>query len=222
MVTISSQCATTAQEQPLHDEIAWDDLYRSLSHYMRKHMYGAGIQSWHGQEADLVEDIVQEAISRTFIYLQKVQHGESSSIVNVFHFSRTIAYHYYQDLRRRERRLIRPSYEKTFELEIDTIEMLLEELTNEETVIRAVQIIIAFPPKQQKALLIDLANRSEPGETSILELALLRAGIHLSDYRGALPTDPTGRSRHAASLSIAYQRLKRGYRSVSNDHTCKN
>ncbi|WP_151755320.1 hypothetical protein [Dictyobacter vulcani] len=80
------------------------------------------------------------------------------------------------------------------------------------------RLIVDFPIKQRTALLIDLANHADlSGETSQLLSAFQAVGIDLRAYRCTLSRDPLERSRHAASLSMAYKRLRQTFQYHEQD-----
>lgn len=237
MATLTLDCTLAAQEclDDPHEsaktvEPSWEDLYRLLTVYIRSHIYNSGIVSWYGQEQDLVEDIVQEAICRTHAYLQKVQLAQAPAIFSMYHFSKAIAFRYFQDLRRKDRRLIHPAQIPSYEEKtIDTIEVLLEEMSLEAILNHAACIIADLPKKQRQAVLRDLANRlaNAPGDESnqkeqdedyleLIERAFLGVDIQLADYQLSLPLDRMERSRHASSLSIAYHKLYQLYHASSD------
>ena len=48
----------------LSSDALWINLYSFLRLYVRRLVYTSGIATWRGQEDDIVDDIVQEAIVR--------------------------------------------------------------------------------------------------------------------------------------------------------------
>ncbi len=209
-------------------EPSWEELYRLLTNFMRKYISSSGIASWCGQEQDLVEDIVQESICRVYDYFRKIERAEAPVVLSIYHFSKAVAYRYYQDRRRKDKRLVR-SHDEVFcdNRSVDTIESLHEEMSREAALNKAAHIIVAFPPKQRQAVLRDLANRSadtpegdeaaqwdreeQEEELEALERAFMAVNIRLADYQCALPLDRKERSRHASSLSIGYRKLHQEY-----------
>src|SRR5947209_16378419 len=73
----------------------WHDLYPFLLQYVR------GLLPWCGQKDELVADIVQDTLLRVLLYLQKVERGEADTIRSMRHFSRRVALHLWQDMRRK-------------------------------------------------------------------------------------------------------------------------
>ncbi len=135
-------------------------------------------------------------------------------------FGRTVAHNHFRDLRRRELRLLRPmsqdGNETLFALaqdeDVDPADVALDRLMRISLLVILARIIVDFPTKQRTALLIDLANHADLNEEhSHLQAAFLEVGINLQDYRRPLSSDPLERSRHAASLSMAYRRLKQTF-----------
>jgi len=173
------------------------------------------MSSWRGQEEDLVDDIVQEAVFRTLKYAQRAERGEISAIASLERFSLRIAHNYLEDLRRRDWRLshfftddhssrlpvIMPS-------RFDVLEDVTDYLFLESIIVMLPAEIVKLPAKQQRALLIDLANRMHFGTyPTPLQEAFLKVGVQLQDYRQALPEDPVELSRHRSLVSIAYKRV---------------
>lgn len=68
--------------------------------------------------------------------------------------------------------------------------------------------IIQFPPKQQQALLIHIAQEeSRVGQSSLLQKAFLKEGIHLQYYRQVVLWNRKERSRQASLLNHARKRI---------------
>ncbi|HTI14089.1 MAG TPA: hypothetical protein VL461_05875 [Dictyobacter sp.] len=211
---------TQTSKKRTENEYVWSELYCALRPYILGWVYSSGVSSWHGQENDVADDILQEAIIRTLKYTRLAENGDVLPIHSVTCFGRTVAHNHFRDLRRRELRLLRPmSPDGDVSLlfcegeEVDPSEVALERLMLTSLLMGVARIIAEFPLKQRTALLIDLANHANPDdEQRHLESAFAAVGISLSEYRRALPADPLERSRHAASLSMAYKRLKQAFR----------
>lgn len=202
----------------------WGELYSALRPYILSWVYSSGVASWHGQEHDIADDILQEAVIRTLKYTKLVENGNGSPIHSMTCFGRTVAHNHFRDLRRRDLRLLRPSQDgDTIFLpsigdEIDPSEVALESLMRISVLMALARMIVDFPSKQRTALLIDLANHADLSEEdNQLQTAFASVGIDLRDYRRVLPNDPLERSRHAASLSMAYKRLRRSFRLKAHD-----
>ena len=82
----------------------WDILYHFLLTRVRYWVLSSHISVWRGQEEEIMADIVQEAISCTFLYTLKSyswtteRDGLQWNLLK--HLSMVIAYRQYQDLRR--------------------------------------------------------------------------------------------------------------------------
>src|SRR5438270_7474974 len=96
----------------LHSNAAWQKLYLLLRPLVKRWVYSSHVPSWKGQEEDVVEDIVQEAITRLFHYSQRAERGEVVPIDAIEHMIKVVALNYCKDLQRRERRLLRPSIDE--------------------------------------------------------------------------------------------------------------
>ncbi|GCE25943.1 hypothetical protein KDA_14270 [Dictyobacter alpinus] len=215
----------TNDRQAVSDRV-WMELYSTLRPYILGWVYSSGVTSWHGQEHDIADDILQEAVIRTLKYTRLVENGLGMPIHSMTCFGRTVAHNHFRDLRRRELRLIRPSSpdgEVSYLLangdEVDPSEIALDSLMRISVLMALARLIVDFPIKQRTALLIDLANHADlSGETSQLQSAFQTVGIDLRTYRCTLSRDPLERSRHAASLSMAYKRLRQTFQSDEQDY----
>ena len=198
------------------DDLVWTELYTSLNPHVKKSVNGAGIKSWRGQERELAEDVLQEAVIRTFLQTQKAVRGEAAPIVSLFHFSKKVATNHIYDVARKDFRLIRPANDITVQEKMvadnwtDSTEEILNDIENAFLFALIAQIIVDFPVKQRNALLIDLAKLSPVDDLcSPLQQALKKVGIRLDTYRNLAPKTSLERGRHAALLSIAYKRVKK-------------
>jgi len=204
----------TTQQQNLKDALVWSELYTSLAPSVKKRVYTVNLQSWHGQEHDLIADVIQEAVVRTFLQMQKARKGEVPPILSLFHFSKKVAINRLYDIARRDSRLTRPSSDIALQEKliadnwIDPTEDVLSDIDNASLFTLIARSIGAFPIKQRTALLIDLANLS-PVDDSPLQQAFRKNGIQLEAYRDIMPCSPAERSRHSALLCIAYKRVKK-------------
>ena len=214
----------TNDRQSVSDRV-WIELYSTLRPYILGWVYSSGVTSWHGQELDIADDILQEAVIRTLKYTRLAENGLGMPIHSMTCFGRTVAHNHFRDLRRRELRLIRPSSpdgEISYLLangdDVDPSEIALDSLMRISVLMALARLIVDFPIKQRTALLIDLANHADlSGETSQLLSAFQTVGIDLRVYRCTLSRDPLERSRHAASLSMAYKRLRQTFQYHEQD-----
>ncbi len=83
----------------------WITLYSLLLPLVKRWVYASNVLSWNGQETDIAWDIVLTAIKRTFEYVLKAQR-EGTNIASLERLSIVIAKNYYQDLRRKDCRLL--------------------------------------------------------------------------------------------------------------------
>jgi DNA-directed RNA polymerase specialized sigma24 family protein len=199
----------------LNSEATWSSLCASLRALARYLVYSFNIPSWRGQEEDIVEDIVQEAVRRFIERVLKAECGEVGPIHSPKQMMMTIAQNYCKDLRRSERRLLHmPSQDYASQILVDvdeqanTFDAATENVYQEKLFVLLAHEIANFPDKQRKALLIDLANRMsfDTGPTP-LQKAFLEEGIQLQQYQQPLPANPKERSRHISLLSYAYRRI---------------
>jgi DNA-directed RNA polymerase specialized sigma24 family protein len=215
----------THDHQVVSDHV-WSELYSALKPYILSWVYSSGVSSWHGQEHDIADDILQEAIIRTLKYMRLVESGQGIPIHSMTCFGRTVAHNHFRDLRRRELRLIRPNSQDGQDgglllnhgEEIDPSEVALDSLMRISVLMTVARIVVDFPAKQRTALLIDLANHADlSDENSEVCRAFAAVGVDLRKYYHVLSRDPLERSRHAASLSMAYKRLRLAVTSYKQD-----
>jgi DNA-directed RNA polymerase specialized sigma24 family protein len=173
------------------------------------------LPSWVGQEDDIVKDIIQETVVRMCKKFLTAP-DEIFSIQSMEAYSYTVAYRYFLDLQRKEKRVSRlpqDTYEfetSTFMLNSDDeMETLLEATVILSELTEAARIIVTIPNKQRRALLVDLARYNDfTEEPTLMEQAFAAVGIRLRDYCQLFPLDSIGRSRHNSLLSLGYRRLR--------------
>lgn len=200
----------------LRSNAFWLNLYSFLRLYVRRLVYTSGIATWRGQEDDIVEDIVQETIVRVLKCTRRAESGEGIPIASPEGLSIVIARNYYEDLRRRDRRLVRiandddsPGVHSVLNSHPDPSELALHNMFLEWLYIKFSLEAVKFSHKQLTALLIDLANRMDfNGQPTPLQKAFLQVGIRLQDYQQPLPKDTGERSRHTSNASLAYRRIR--------------
>ncbi len=190
-------------------------LYHATRPRVKRIVHLCGIIGWRGQEYDVVEDHVQEAVIRTWEFSQQAARGETRPLAYPEAMCMTIARHYSIDRMRQSNRFVRLEQNNCASEEwivrkhqIDPLEEVVDQAYEESLLLMLPAIIIEFPSKQRRALLIDLANRMDfDEEPSPLQRAFLEVGIQLQDYQQALPEDPVELSRHRSLVSIAYKRI---------------
>jgi DNA-directed RNA polymerase specialized sigma24 family protein len=197
----------------IRDEKTWEELYSSLRPSVKKLIHTRPLDSWYGQEDDLVEDVVQETMYRLLKRVLKAERNEMVPVNSLKHMMFVIASNYCKDLRRRDYRLL------PFEKASYSLYTLLDSVVNpadiatEEAYCSKLFELIAnevayFPVKQRKVLLTDIAKHmafEQP--VSALEKAFLDVGIEIRAYRHFAPRDLRERNRYHALLSFAYKRL---------------
>jgi DNA-directed RNA polymerase specialized sigma24 family protein len=215
MVTYSKYTAASPTDASF--DTAWNALYPALQSFVRSLVHSFHVQSWRGQEDDIVDDILQETARRLIERQQKAEHREAAPIQMFERMALVIASNYCKDMRRRDRRLVRLPEDAsspdvldmiTEKNDMDLSEEATEGLYQEELFTLLAHEIVKFPYKQRKALLIDLANRmSFETRTTLLQKAFLKVGIHLQEYQQPLPESAKERRRGAALLHYAYKRI---------------
>jgi DNA-directed RNA polymerase specialized sigma24 family protein len=201
----------------MDDTRQWESLYKLLRPLAKKWVYSARISLWRGQEEEVVDDIVQETITRVYDRLQRAERGEADAVNSIEALSRRIARNYFIDLIRKDRRLLRlaevdPSMQELSAGQnwADVTGQVDEALFHEFLFTQVAQEIVQFPKKQRLALLIDLSSRmSLDDRPSPVQQAFLKVGVQLKDYRGQCPRNAIELSRHRTLLNIAYKRVSR-------------
>jgi DNA-directed RNA polymerase specialized sigma24 family protein len=203
-------------ESLLHNECFWKDLYDKLHKPVTTFVHRYKVPSWEGQEDDMINDIIQETITRLYNRFLTAPN-EIFSIKNMEAFASTVALRYCLDLRRKEKRLTRLPQEGN-EIEMhafrsdDELTNLLEALSVQSILADAARIITNIPNKQRRAVLVDLACHNDFTETpTLIEQALAETGIQLREYRYLFPHSQPQRSRHNALVSLGYRRLRTGF-----------
>ncbi len=202
----------------LSSDVALSKLYHPARSCVKKLVHLYGVSPWRGQEYDIVEDHVQEAVIRTWERCLQAVHGEAYPVASPIGMCITIARNYCIDKSRQDCRYLRVTQDKSSSeisspiikyYQTDPSEDVIERVYEESLLVMLPSEIVKFPAKQRRALLIDLANRMDfDGPPTVLQLAFLNVGIQMQDYQIPLPIDPVELSRHRSLLSLAYKRLK--------------
>ena len=211
----------TNQQYDVEDTSMWLEISTTLLPVVKRHVHHVGLQSHIGQESDVIQDIIQETVVRTFIQMQRAQRGEVPPVLSPRYFAKRVAHNHLLDIARKESRLVRPTCDATIQEQAmienwaDSIEDVLDDIEKEPLFIRIAQVIVSLPEKRRRALLIDLAMHTafdkRPGP---LQRALAKEHINLEMYCNALPKNLTEqeKQRHAALLSQAYKHVREGVR----------
>ena len=200
----------------LFSEEIWGNLYLVLKPKVAHWVFTSRMPLWTRQRNEIIEDIIQDALLKTFAYAQRARRGEVRTIDSLESVGSVTAYHCYIDARRRDQRMLplTQEYDEPIEssitcIEVDLSEQAIDNIYYELVFMQAARWIVNFPDKQRTALLIDLANRMyfDPFQSTPLQEALASVGIDMRHYKKPLPSDAKGRANHAAHLSLAYKRL---------------
>jgi DNA-directed RNA polymerase specialized sigma24 family protein len=195
----------------------WNALYPTLHSFVKVLVHSFHVQSWRGQEDDIVQDIIQETARRLIERQRKVERGEAPPIQMFERMALVTASNYCKDMRRRDCRLVRLPEDAcspdvldiiTEKNDVNISDEATEGIYNEELFALLAREIVKFPYKQREALLIDLANRmSFETKTTLLQEAFLKVGIHLKGYQQPRPEKAQERKNYAALLHYAYKRI---------------
>ena len=193
----------------LNNNSTWEKLYPVLKSLARYFVYSSNIPSWKGQESDIIEDVVQESGRRIIERSQKAERGEALPIQSLQSMLFAVVRNYCEDLRRRDRRLVHVHpQDASIQISVNLMESSTENVYQEALFNLVAREVAAFPDKQRRAILIDLANRmSFDTQPTSLQKAFLEAGIDLQQYKQPLPCCAQERSRHVSLVTCAYKRV---------------
>lgn len=213
----------------LRSDTIWDALYHLLVARVRYWVCSSHVSLWRGQEEDIIADIVQEALMRTFGYTALVNEEGVVPCSPLRHLSIVIAYKCYQDMRRRDCQFVRsrlqmPSsqdYAIIFQ-QVDPSEIVLDKAFRESLLVSLAHKIAAIPKKLRTALLIELASRTlSNGRSSMMQEAFLEAEIRLQDYRQPLSNDPIERSTHEYKVQLACKQIMKKQKRTEEQNVIK-
>lgn len=193
-------------------EIDWEQASQQLYKRIRYKVYQMRLPRWKGEEDDIAWDVVQDSMRKFWEYLRRAEKGEEKPVQEQESLLYVIALNCLKDRRRREIRLCSEA-EQTRASFVDTgihlSEIATENVYQERLFYLLARKIALFPQKQRSALLVDLASRMAFDEKpTTLQAAFQAEGIRLEEYRFRQPGNARERSRHAALLYQATQRLK--------------
>lgn len=207
----------THQRVDMEETSLWLEVSAALLPLVKKHVRHVALQTHAGQEYDVIQDIIQETIVRTFIQMQKSARGEVPPVLSPLYFAKKVSHNHLLDIARKESRLVRPTSDVAIQERImlenwvDTTEDILDDIEKEPLFSLIAQVIVKMPKKRRCALLIDLAMHTafdeRPGP---LQRALAKEHINLEMYRNLLPENQTEREkqRHSSLLSQAYKNVR--------------
>ena len=212
-------CDYCSGSEPLSCNLFWDELKSWLKPHILAWLYQYHLPLWFGQEQDIANDVLQETFIRILKYTNRSVLTGSRAIEALESFGMTVARNYIRDMWRKEYRLIPfTTLSASSENNIpglsltDPSELALFNIMSRETLVSLACLIKNFPPGQRRALLIDLAQRSDFDEESgPLHVIFLELGINLYEYKLVCPLNAGERARHAALLSVAYKRLRQEF-----------
>jgi DNA-directed RNA polymerase specialized sigma24 family protein len=203
-------------KRDMYSEAIWKSLYHKLRPCVRKFVYDHRFSLSEGQENDIVEDLLQEAVIHVFKYAKRVAEGHVAPIDSIEKFGYTITLNVCRDWWRKERHMLCQSLDDRVPEEmlsrtwvLNPEEVALNLVYQEWIFMKVARGIAQFPQKTRRALLIELAERTFfDDEPTPLQKAFLQEGIRLADYLGLKPVDLKLRSRHASLANQAFNRVK--------------
>ncbi len=191
----------------------WHNLYAFLNRCVPHIVYRMRVSSWYGQEKDVIEDIVQETMRRVIERIQKADRGDAEPIHSLTYMARAIALNYCRDLVRLESRFIHGEEALAYgygvnEDTVNCLDIAVDMAYRKTLFILLARSVVRFPPKQRRALFIDLASHMAfEKELTSLQEAFLSVGVNLQEYRHLLPNEPEEQYRHRSLLSHVYKRI---------------
>ncbi len=193
----------------LNNDRTWEKLYPVLKSLARYFVYSSNTPFWKGQESDIIEDIVQESGRRLIERSRKAKRGEALPIQSLQPMLFAVVRNYCEDLRRRDHRLVRThSGDAPGQASANAVESSIENVYQEALFKLVAREVAAFPLKQRRAILIDLAHRMYfDTEPTSLQKAFLEVGIDLRQYKQLLPSSALEKSRHVSLVTYAYKRV---------------
>jgi DNA-directed RNA polymerase specialized sigma24 family protein len=199
--------------QTKQSEIDWEKCYQPLYKQVRRLVGRMRLPRWRGEEDEVAWDVVQDSMRKIFEYTKRVERGEEEPIQEVEKLLYTTAFRCLLDRWRREKRLCSENASLVCASSLDTrphpSEVAIENVYQERLFSLLAKEIAHFPSKQRSALLTDLAKRMAFDEKpTTLQAAFRAEGFCLEDYRFCQPGNEKERSRQAALLYQANQRLK--------------
>lgn len=192
-------------------EIDWEKCSQQLYKRIKYKVHQMKLPRWQGEEDDVAWDVVQESMRKFLEYVRRAEKGEEKPVQERESLLYVIALNCLKDRRRREIRLCAeteymPGY---VDARLHLSEIATENVFQERLFYLLAQKIAHFPSKQRSALLADLASRMAFDEKpTTLQAAFRAEGIQLEEYRYCQPGNDKERSRHAALLYQANQRLR--------------
>jgi DNA-directed RNA polymerase specialized sigma24 family protein len=197
-------------------EIFWNKLYSLLRPLVKRWVYGSGATSWRGQENDVIEDIVQEAIFRLLKYAHNAEKGEAAPVEIPEHMVTVIARNCFIDKLRKDGRLVRYEADDRLSLEhvvkvrvVDPSEIAFNHVYHAWVFIKLADFVVTISAKQQTALLRDLSQHMYFGQTATsLQQAFADKGLDLKQHQGWKSANKREQSQHASNLSLSYKKIK--------------
>jgi DNA-directed RNA polymerase specialized sigma24 family protein len=198
-------------------EIFWAELYLLLRPLVKRWVYNSGVSSWRGQEDDVSEDIVQEAVYRLLKYALNADKGEAAPIEIPEHMVTVIAHNCFIDKWRKDSRLVRYDTDDRSSLEhlvkvrtIDPSEVASDCVYYAWLFLKLADFVVTVSTKQKTALLRDLAQRMHFGNSlTQLQKAFADKGMELRAHQGWRGKNKREQSQHAANLSLALRQIKK-------------
>src|SRR5579871_7054893 len=156
---------TVAEAADICHASYWSALCSLLMSLVTRWVYRAHVAAWLGQEYDVACDITSTAIKKTFEYMLSAQQ-KGIVIASLQRLAIVIAKNYFQDIRRKDVRLLRgdaASYSLdeplASKVEDDLEDTVLNTLLEESLFHQVAAIVAQFPPKLKQAVLTDIALR---------------------------------------------------------------
>ena len=198
----------------VNSDINWHILYNQLTDIVSIWVRSAHLPTWKAQRDDIVDEIVQETIVRVLKRIRRGESGELSPVYAVEALGLRIAYNFFIDIMRHDRRLVPATHQDGTEYvfpeqdEENYTEVALDNVFTAALFRLVVAEIALFSPKLRRAVLVDLTSRmSFQGEATLLQQAFRDEGIDLEQYRCPASSDPAAYARQASLACIGFKKL---------------
>lgn len=212
----------TLSEGTRKREICWEKMYQVVRPLARRLVWRSGI--WGGQEEDVAEDVVHDAIERLYRHMQRAEKGEVSPVEHPERMIIVIAQRCFLDRWRKDRRLVRFDSDDSLSLErvvqsaiINPAEVALDIVYQRWLYVKIADLVSKrIPDKQRIALLRDLSQRMSFGNSPTpLQKAFADKGMEFPAYQDWQGRNKREQSQHASNLSLALRQIKTWARETS-------
>lgn len=198
-------------KMPISNE-EWERLRQKLCRQILPLISSYNVLCWAKQQQELLNDMTQQTFLNALIYAGRAERGEVPAIQSFEALCMVTARHCLIDRARKDKRLALSDDVSRLheELGMPVADIAVEHLALLGRIELVVDILMhRIAKKQRVAFLTEVANNAnlDAQDPDPWQIALLKYGVHLEEYRHELPTDPVLLSRHRADLCQARKNL---------------